>query len=120
MKAHPKTKHGTFEVEGATAKDLFRAMASIQEVFSEEACGLCQQAVRLAVREVDGNEFFEYQCQNGSCGAFLSIGQSKKKPGELFPVRKLMPNGKPSFKSGSFGAHRGWTKYRGKDLEEAN
>ena len=45
MKAHYKTRSGriTFEVEGQTPKDLFKAIAEFQEIFeSDSACGCCQ------------------------------------------------------------------------------
>lgn len=115
MKAHIRTKHGTFEADGATPKDLFKKMAAIHEVFSEDCCGICgNESIRMVVRpNKKGNLFFEYQCQDYKCGGYLSVGQSEQKPGELFPVRKLMPNGKPSFKEGDFGKTNGWTTYRG-------
>lgn len=116
MKAHVKTRHGTFEAEGNTTKELFKKVAAIQEVFSEEKCNLCEStSIRMVAREVDGVEFFEYRCD---CGAVLSMGQSKTKQGELFPNRKLLPNGKPDFKKGNFGKHRGWTKYRGDNKDD--
>lgn len=104
----------TFQLEGTTQKELFKTIAAIQEVFSEEACGLCGcETLRFVVREVDGNDYAEIHCTNAACRAKLAFGQSKQKPGTLFPIRKLTKEGKPHRKTGEFGKHNGWTKYRG-------
>lgn len=108
-------------VEGRTQKEIFDALAMADEVFGEKCCGLCKSNdIRFAKRVVDGNDFYEMACTK--CGARLSFGQSKKRPGELFPIRKLIQEGpekgKPSRKDGSYDQSNGWTKYRGKPLEE--
>jgi hypothetical protein len=93
MKALYKTKNGRlqFEVEGKAQNDLFEQIASIQEVFDDNACGLCGKTnLRLVVREVDDNKFYEVRCED--CQGRLSLSQNKK-GGTLYPVRKLK-NGK--------------------------
>lgn len=120
MKAHVKTKHATFEVEGATAKELFTQIAKVQEVFSESQCGMCKGTeIRLAHRtNKQGDEFFEYVCLNRNCRAYLPMSPIKARPGELFPNRKTLPNGKPADRrknEGDFTPADGWTRWRGKD-----
>ena len=120
MKANLRAGNLTFQIEGANQKDMFKQIAACQEVFSEECCGLCQGTdLRYVVREVDGNDFPELHCLNPQCRAKLAFGQSKQKPGVLFPIRKLVESGpeagKPHRKTGNLGKHNGWTKYRGKE-----
>ena len=79
MKAHLKALGGriTIEVQGETAKELFKELASVQEVFdAANACGMCQSTnLRFNVRVVDSFTFFELRCVD--CGGALSYGQRK-------------------------------------------
>lgn len=118
MKAHVRLGQLTFQIEAETQKEMFKNIASVQEVFSEECCGLCKGTeLRFVVREVEGNEFPELHCLNPECKAKLAYGQAKT-GGVLFPIRKLVESGpeagKPHRKTGKPGKHNGWTKYRGK------
>ena len=127
MKAVVQTKRGTIEVEGDTQAELFKEMASVQEVFDEAACGLCGcKDIRMVVRKNKEDDlFFEYQCQgvveNNSrkerCRGYLALGQNKK-GGGLFPIRALAENGKPDRENGKFGRHCGWTRFRGEPKAE--
>jgi hypothetical protein len=118
FKGKLNTKLVQFELEASSQKDMFKLLADTQEVFDEETCGLCgSESLKFVVRNVDGNDFHEMLCRK--CGARLSFGQSKQKPGSLFPIRKLTPDGRPSRKEGEYGKHRGWTKYRGEQRDDA-
>ena len=76
----------TFELESPGQKELFKDLALIQEIFSEEKCGLCGSTnLRFVVRNVEGNDYYEVRCAD--CGAILTFGQHKK-GGTLFPKRK--------------------------------
>lgn len=102
------------KIEGETAKDVFEGIAMAYEVFNETECGLCgSKNIRPVHRTADKFHFYEYHCQD--CYARLSLGQLSDNNGSLFPVRKLMDNGKPSWKNGAFGEHKGWTKFKGDD-----
>lgn len=119
MKAQVRLKNVTIEIEGATPKDLFENFAMACEVFNETNCGLCGSAnIRPVHRVVDKYHFYEYQCQENGCFAKLSLGQNNGNEGTLFPNRKLTKEGKPSFKKGEHGPHKGWTKYRGDTKED--
>lgn len=125
MKATIKTALGTFEVEGDSQVELWKAIASTQEVFNESKCGLCGcNSIQVVVRKnKDGDEFCEYRClgfleSKQACRAYLYLGQNKK-GGGLFPVRALDEKGKPDRENGKFGKHRGWTRYRGEAKEES-
>lgn len=87
MKAKFKpTENLEFELEGAGQKELFKELATVQEVFSEKSCGLCKKEnLKFVVRNVDSNDYFEIRCN--SCGGILSFGQHKK-GGTIFPKRK--------------------------------
>lgn len=75
-----------FELEGAGQKELFKELATVQEIFSEEKCGACKKDnIKFVVRNVEDNDYYEMRCL--SCGAALSFGQHKK-GGTLFPKRK--------------------------------
>jgi hypothetical protein len=76
----------SLEIQADTQKDVFKEIASFEEVFGENVCGKCgSENVRCVVRENDGNEFFEMRCVE--CSAKLGLGVHKK-GGGLFPKRK--------------------------------
>lgn len=106
MKAQYKTTNGRlmFEVQGESAKDVFRELASIQEVFdSEQSCGCCGgKDLRFLARKVDDYDFYELSCSNSECRARFAFGQAKK-GGALFPKRKD--------EDGNWLPNRGWSKY---------
>ena len=63
-----------FELEGAGQKEIFKELATIQEIFAEEKCGLCDSTnLRFVVRNVDGNDYYKLRCNE--CGAILAFGQ---------------------------------------------
>jgi len=83
FKPSPKIE---FELEGSGQKEVFKELATVQEIFSEEHCGVCKKDnIKYVVRNVDDNDYYELRCL--SCGAALSFGQHKK-GGTLFPKRK--------------------------------
>lgn len=91
-----------FELEGSGQKEIFKELAIIQEIFSEEKCGLCNSTnFKFVVRNVDGNDYYELRCQ--ACGGILSFGQHKK-GGTLFPKRKDDNN--------NWLEHNGWHKWQ--------
>ena len=94
-----------FELEGSGQKEIFKELALIQEIFSEEKCGLCGSTnLKFIVRNVDNNDYFELRCND--CGAILSYGQHKK-GGTLFPKRKD--------EEGNYIPNKGWHKWVAKD-----
>lgn len=102
MKMHYKAGPMTFEIEGASPKELFKKIATVQEIFdTDKMCGACNSPdVRFRSRQVDDFEFFEIACE--TCTARLQFGQLKK-GGGLFVKRRdddghELPN-------------RGWEKY---------
>lgn len=112
IKANIPTSVGTFQIEGTTQAELFRGIATVQGLVPDRVCGLCgSENIRYSVRDVDDNSYYEVGCMK--CGAALKFGQNKSPKGGLFIHRKLDSNGKPDFKNGTYGEHRGWTKYRG-------
>jgi hypothetical protein len=91
-----------FELEGSGQKEVFKELATIQEIFGEESCGVCgKSSIRFVVRNVDGNDYFELRCSD--CGAILAFGQHKK-GGTLFPRRKDDNN--------VYLPNRGWHKWQ--------
>lgn len=94
-----------FELEGNGQKEVFKELSTIQEIFAEDSCGVCNKRdIRYIVRNVDGNDFYELRCTD--CGAVLAFGQHKK-GGTLFPKRKDESN--------NYLPNRGWHKWSGKD-----
>lgn len=82
--------------EGETQLEVFKNLASMQEVFGEEKCGKCGgEDFRYRVRVVpDGKKSYEYPelvCMNRECRARLSYGQAEG--GVLFPVRYQRKDG---------------------------
>ena len=93
-----------FEVEGEGQKEIFKEIASIQEIFGETKCGMCgSENIKFVVRVVEDNEYYELRCMD--CGATLAFGQHKK-GGTLFPKRKD--------EIGDYMPNRGWYKWQGK------
>lgn len=91
----------TFELEGSGQKEIFKELAAIQEIFSEEKCGLCSKNnLKFIVRNVDSNDYYELKC--GDCSAVLAYGQHKK-GGTLFPKRKD--------DDGNYLPNKGWYKW---------
>lgn len=91
----------TFELEGEGQKEIFKELATIQEIFSEEKCGLCgSENIRFVVRNVEGNDYYELRCID--CGAVLAFGQHKK-GGTLFPKRKD--------DDGNYMPNKGWHRF---------
>lgn len=92
------------EVDAEGQKEVFKELASVQEIFGEEKCGVCgNTSIRYVTRNVDGNDYFELRCADSKCGAILSFGQHKK-GGTLFPKRKD--------DDGGYLPNRGWHKWQ--------
>lgn len=117
MKAHVRVNPFiTVEVEGSTTKELFGAIAGVQEILSERQCGACgSQNIRFKVRPAKdrkGKPVEYYECACNDCEARLSYGQSMDKV-SLFPKRKLTDDGEPDLERGLPGDHKGWTTWKG-------
>jgi DNA-directed RNA polymerase subunit RPC12/RpoP len=121
MKVNYKNKNGRLscEFEGKGHLDVWRQIASFQEVFEEEKCGKCgKDNLRFNLRissDAKGKEEYEYpELRCLSCGAKLTFGIMKDGKETLFPVRneregkeyKKDANGK-LIPKGSYG----WVKY---------
>jgi hypothetical protein len=92
------------EIQSETQREIFKELASFEEVFGEKSCGKCSsENLKCVVRENDGNEYYELRCSD--CGARLSFG-SHKKGGGLFPRRKDGDN--------NYLPDKGWQKWNPK------
>ena len=121
MEIHVRLAGGSrlVKISADTPEELFADLAAAYEIFDEFTCGLCGSAhIRPVHRIAENYHFYEYHCQQPGCGGRLSLGQLNDESGALFPVRKLRAKGKPDFRAGQPGEHRGWTKYRGLPKEE--
>lgn len=97
-----------FELEGSGQKEIFKELATIQEIFAEEKCGLCSSTnLRFVVRNVDSNDYYELRCND--CGAVLAFGQHKK-GGTLFPKRKD--------DEGNWLPNKGWHKWQKEEVAD--
>jgi hypothetical protein len=111
MKLQHTTKDGrmTVEIEGETQAEVWRQLASFQEVFEDNTVkrdGEVDDCIRYVVRTVGDDEYFEKQyCGNNSklFGVKKSYGQMKKEKGRLFPKNKD--------KDGNYYQNNGWVKY---------
>lgn len=101
VKYNTKNTRLQVEIEGNSAKEIFKQLAEFQEVFDEDKCGLCgSQNLKFVCRTVDGNDFFEIKCLK--CFGKLAFGQHKT-GGSLFPKRKI---------DGEY-KNQGWYKWEG-------
>jgi hypothetical protein len=122
LKLNVPLKHCTVQVEAESQRELFEQRAAAVEVFGEQRCGLCQsESIEPVFRTVthgkDSYDFHEMQCRNPQCRARLSYGVHKGGK-TLFPHRRLDATGRPDRADGEYGAHRGWTKYKGEPKPE--
>jgi hypothetical protein len=121
MKASLKLRSNLIvEVEAESQRDLFAAIASAYEVFAQRQCGLCACAELVPVYRTvtQGKKAFEYaEWTCTACHARLNLG-AMIEGGRLFPHRRLDGQGKPDRETGTYGAHNGWTKYRGEATPE--
>lgn len=95
MKVNYKSKNGRLacEFEGQGHLDVWKQIASFQEVFEEEKCGKCgsdnlQCKVRIAKDPKKKEKEYQYPellCKK--CGAKLSYGIMDDDKGTLFPIR---------------------------------
>jgi hypothetical protein len=93
-----------FEIEAEGQKEVFKELASVQEIFGEEQCGVCKGAdLKFVVRNVESNDYYEMRCGSQGCGATLAFGQHKK-GGTLFPKRKDDQN--------NWLPNKGWHKWQ--------
>lgn len=132
------------ELDAPKQKDLFKALASAQEVFGEKRCGLCgctdiipvwRTVTTIKGKKTETHEFPEYHCQGlikdeqtgkqARCGARLAMGTINDDTGTIYPTRKLKENGQPLTKEerdkgveGKYGRHNGWHRFE-KKTEQA-
>jgi hypothetical protein len=78
--------------EAATVKDVFKWVADMQEIFGDLVCernGSVSEHVKLRVRNVDDNDFYEAYCYKGDANCFRAVkryGVNKDKDrAGLFP-----------------------------------
>lgn len=95
MQASFSTLKGTVNVvvEGDTQQELFEELASAQEIFQHDCCGVCKGSnIKFVVREVDKNKFYELHCETvvsgKTCRARLPFGCINSKDGKLFPKKR--------------------------------
>lgn len=81
FKVSPKL---TVQIDAETASELHASLAEVQEVFSYDKCGKCQDPdIRYTHRlDDEENHYYEIKCQK--CGARLQLGSLKKPKGGLF------------------------------------
>ena len=84
------SQRAVVEVEGDKQTDIFQALSSMQEVFSESHCGCCgQDTIKFVARQnKDDDWFYEMKCYGDRCYATLAFGSRKKPAGQLYPKRK--------------------------------
>jgi len=91
----------TVELEAKDQQDMFKQIASFEEVFGVDKCGKCKSTdLKYILRMNDGDEYFELHCQK--CFAKFAFGCHKKSD-TVFPKRKD--------KEGNFLPDNGWVKW---------
>lgn len=98
------TKNG-ITVSGDKMVEVFKELADLQEIFSNDQCGKCKnKELKFIVRsDKDENEYYELHCGNSKCRARFAFGQMKGKEGKLFPKRKD--------KEGNWLPDGGWVRW---------
>lgn len=121
MKLEYRTADGRMKVElsGDSQRDLFKELASFQEVFEGTECSAvidnklhASNKTVFRVREVDDNEYYELVCLDpGPLFLYKKLLGQNKKGGGLFP--KWPDKNDPDIVVGL----NGWFKYVGKKKE---
>jgi hypothetical protein len=96
--------------EVASIKDAFKWVADMQDVFGDLVCsrnGSESGAVKLRVRESDGNDYYEAVCYKGDKNVLWAkkrygVNKDKDRAG-LFPKTKD--------ESGNYLPNNGWVVY---------
>ena len=105
----------SLDVEGDTAKTLFKGVAECMATFEDTKCGACgSDDFSYVVRQVDDNEFYEVHCKNTKCRAKLMYGH-KKDGKSMYPKRYEVDNkGKAKVENGKtvYLPNNGWTIYK--------
>lgn len=100
----------SFEIDAEGQKELFKEISTVQEIFGENVCGMCEsEDIRFVVRNVEDNDYYELRCSK--CGATLSFGQHKK-GNTLFPKRKD--------DEGKYMSNNGWHKWQPNNQNVSN
>jgi len=107
MEAHYKLRNGqiTIKVEGENIRELFKALAEVEEVFgAEDHCGKCgNRDIKIRFRSAKkGDGFYELFCPK--CRAAFDFGKTQV-GNHLWPKRD--------------GENGGWEVYQ-RQAEEAN
>lgn len=105
------------QFDAKSAEDIFESLASLQEVFGYELCGLCHGDTIFTKRTAESKDkgecvFYEKKCLK--CHAKLEFGMSMENKGEMYPKRKMNAEGKPCKKGeeGTYGEGNGWFRYK--------
>lgn len=122
----------TVKAEGENIAELFSSLSELQQVFSENKCGVCGGDFTFAVRKVDAGKgkfftYYECRCTNTKCRAKLSFGQTEG--GVLYPKRKWdqLSDGEKeqrkdekehADKSWGYLPNHGWNKYKPEKKDE--
>ena len=92
-----------FEHETSSVKEAFEWLSAIQELFEENACGLCgKDHLTYEVREFDGNNYYKLVCRD--CHATLDFGQ--RRDGANLFIKRKDPEGNQL-------PNHGWYRYQG-------
>ncbi|MBW3600627.1 MAG: hypothetical protein KY475_25615 [Planctomycetes bacterium] len=105
MRIRYVSTNGRLEFEGETpsVKEAFEWLSTIQELFEENACGLCgKDHLTYEVREFDGNNYYKLVCRD--CHATLDFGQ--RRDGANLFIKRKDADGNPL-------PNRGWYRYQG-------
>jgi len=110
MKLQYTTADGrmTVEIDGETQAEVWRQLASFQEIFEDNTAkrdGEEGNDVRYVVRTVDDDEYFEKQY----CGSNSKLFGVKKAYGQMKKGGRLFPKIKD--KDGNYYNNNGWVKY---------
>ena len=107
MKAQLKVRSDLIiEIEEDKQVNLFKALASIQEVFGQKRCGKCGSSdLQFTVRAVDKSKFLEIKCNK--CFAKLAISPHDSDAGTLYPKR----TGKDDAGETVWLPDNGWVKW---------
>lgn len=91
-------------------------MSEFAATFQDTNCGACNSSdIDYVVRKVEGNSFYEMQCNNKNCRARLSFGHSKAE-NKMYPKRVETDNKGKALRDAegkvTYLENNGWTVYK--------
>lgn len=91
-----KVGNTVHDIEYKNDKELFGAIARLEEIFGQEKCGACgSESIKYQVRQASDKknpnkkyQYYELVCKDTKCGCKFSFGLLNDESNNLYPKTK--------------------------------